>query len=278
MSCFLFPGQPVAFGDRSAADADFQAVCARCFEITGYNPLDDSVSDACMAKNVRLQLFGVCTSLDQLSRQLKQQGPPSLVSEHSMGIYPALAACGFIDSTAALELTWRIGCCLTGLGLEREYALGSVVGLTLDPLASIAENNGVYIANLNTSRHFLLSGEMSRIVLALAEAEACGAFSVSSFPCDAPLHTPLIRDRADQLQSIISDYHFNEPFVPLIESLNQSTLSAADVPGFLLEELCMPVHWERTYRHLRTLGIKRFVELGSGTALSKFNRWIDSEL
>jgi malonyl CoA-acyl carrier protein transacylase len=272
----MFPGQPVAFSDLSVVDAGFESICDRCEDLTGFNPMKIAISSE-ISNSVQLQLFGVCASLDHLSRIIKQVGPPDLLCGHSMGIYPALVAGGSIDADAALELTWRIGSCLMEMGRHCEYALGSVIGLPLEPLAGIVDHVGAHIANYNTSRHFLLAGTRDQVSAALIEAEAKGAFSVSSFHCDAPLHTPSIREVAVQLEIIVADYTFREPCIQLLESFKQTVLTGSRISEYLMEELCQPVYWDRTYRQLRALGGSRFFEVGCGTSLTKFNRWIDSE-
>jgi [acyl-carrier-protein] S-malonyltransferase len=45
-----------------------------------------------------------------------------------------------------------------------------------------------------------------------------------------------------------------------------------------VEELCLPVFWEKTFRALQHEGVTHFYEAGAGQALTKFNRWIDSGL
>ena len=277
MICWMFPGQPVAFAAASCGDPGFQQIARLCQETTGFDPLEPVRSAADLRESVRLQLFGVSTSLYR-SDQLSAQGAaPELIAEHSMGIYAALAACGSIDRASALALTCRIGTAMAQMGAQREYALGCVIGLALGPLETIVADNGAHIANLNTSRHFLLAGERPRVEAALLEATASGAFSVSLFLCDAPLHTPLIAEIVPELQRIVADYHFCEPRIPLIEHIAQTDLSAAQIPGFLVDELCRPVYWGATYRALRSRGVTDFQEVGVGSALSKFNRWIDSE-
>jgi len=277
MICWMFPGQPIAFADMPHDDADFQDIARLCRDTTGFNPLDDAITASDLSESVRLQLFGACVSLYRINRLTVQGIAPDLLAEHSMGIYPALAASGSIDRATALALTWRVGVCMAQMGRQRAYALGSVIGLPVEPLETIAASNGVHIANHNTSRHFLLAGEHIRVGAALLEAEAGGAFSVRSFPCDAPLHTPLIAEIAAELQRVVADYSFREPRIPLIEHIGQTTLTAARIPGFLVDELCRPVYWGATYRHLRSRGVTRFQEVGIGSALAKFNRWIDSE-
>lgn len=275
MICWMYPGQPVAFTDTYNNDPEFQRIALLCQGVTGFNPLESDTSAPSLTRSVRLQLHGVCVSLYR-SGLLMSQGPgPDLIAEHSMGIYAALAASGSIDSRTALALTCRLGVAMAGMG---EYALGCVIGLTSGPLAAIAANNGVYIANHNTSRHFLLAGGREKVAAALAEATASGAFSVSIFPCDAPLHTPQIETIAGDLQRIVAEYRFLEPRIPLVEHIGQTTLAAATIPAFLVDELCRPVYWETTYRSLRSRGATRFQEVGAGSVLTKFNRWIDSDI
>lgn len=277
MICWMFPGQPVAFAEIPCDVPEFQAIARLCRETTGFNPLENDTSAPGLCESVKLQLFGVCASLCRIDQLTGQGGVPDLIAEHSMGIYPALAASGSIDNATALALTCRIGVSMAQMGSQREYALGCVIGLASGPLEVIAANHGVYIANRNTSRHFLLAGERTRVEAAAAEAVSAGAFSVNTFPCDAPLHTPLIAEKSEELQRIVAEYRYQEPRIPLVEHIAQTTLTTATIPGFLVEELCRPVYWETTYRSLRSRGVVRFQELGTGSALSKFNRWIDSE-
>lgn len=277
MICWMFPGQPVAFTDVPADDGAFRDIARLCRQTTGFDPRESGTSAPDLSESVRLQLFGVCSSLHRTMMLTSQGHGAELIAEHSMGIYPALAAAGAIDAGTALELTWRIGRCLTDMGRKRHYALGCVIGLERAPLEAVAAAADVHIGNYNTSRHFLLAGERENMTAALREATAAGAFSVSMFHCDAPLHTPLITEISGKLQGIVAEYRFNEPRIPLVEHITQTTLTAAAIPGFLVEELCRPVHWEATYRALRTRGVTRFQEVGAGAALAKFNRWIDSE-
>ena len=277
MICFMFSGQPLIRTGVPQGESSFQGLASCCQENTGFNPLTDECSDPTVSENVRLQLFGVTMSLYRFSTMVHKQGLPDVITEHSMGIYPALAAAQSISSSEALELTFRIGSRLAAMSHTSEFALASVIGLDLDDLNSIVTRNRVHIANRNTSRHFLLSGERHCIEAAAIEATAAGSFSSTVFGCDAPLHTPLVREIAPDLQQIVDDYHFKEPQIPLVDHLEQRNLAADDIPAFLVEELCRPVFWETTYRALRQRGIHRFQEVGNAMALTKFNRWIDSE-
>ncbi len=275
---WLFPGQPLQHEAALLDDPDFLALDQLCRATCGYDLIGHQpVAGQAISPHTCLQLYGVALSLYR-ARQLSRNGiRPDLVAEHSLGIYAALAICGCISEAEALSLTCRIGDCMSRMAAGREYALGCPIGLPVAAVEAAAEQHGVYVANYNTSRHFLLAGEKSGIEAALAACQAAGAFSVSSFACEAPLHTPLMAAISDELATIVADYRYAEPQVPLIEHITQTSLTAAKIPGFLVNELQQPVYWEQTWLALRLSGPYQVYEVGTGKALSKFNRWIDME-
>ena len=278
MNCFMFPGQPLLLGARHAADDDYSAIAGMVRErarldLDSFSWLGNECTD-----NVKLQLYGVAMSLYRLRKMRSDGVQADLVAEHSMGIYAALVACGALPEAEVIELTCRAGSCLAQMGKGRRYALGCVIGLTLEPLLAVAESHDVHLANHNTSRHFLLAGERAAMEAAMAEALAQGAFSAKTFECDAPLHTPLVLEVERELRDIFADYRYAEPACPLLDHLDQEYLTAADMADFMLRELALPVFWERTYRALRAAGVRTFFEVGVGDSLKKYNRWIDSEV
>jgi [acyl-carrier-protein] S-malonyltransferase len=166
---------------------------------------------------------------------------------------------------------------MAAMGAQQQYALGCAIGIGQAAVEQAAAEAGVFVANYNTSSHFLLAGPAAGIEAALSACRAAGAFSVSQFPCEAPLHTPLLAAISDQLTTIVADYRFQEPSIPLVEHVTQTRLTAERIPTFVVDELLQPVYWERTWRQLRATGFDRCIEVGSGQALTKFNRWIDTE-
>ncbi len=277
MNCFMFPGQPLFCNGQTPDDEDFAAIAEIARSRAKFNLDDFTWLGEEETESVKLQVYGVSMGLYK-ARQLRREGVRAdLIAEHSMGIYPSLAVCGALPEEDAVEMTFRVGRSISRMANTGDYALGCIVGLALEPVLSIAENNGVYPANLNTSRHFLLSGERRLMESAEAEALAKGAFSVKMFPCDAPLHTPLMSAIEGEMREIFSDYRYREPVVPLMNHIDQDYLAAADMADFMMRELTLPVYWEKCYNSLRKAGASRFFEVGAGDSLKKYNRWIESE-
>lgn len=277
MKCFMFPGQPLLRAAEPADDKDYQAIRALALAHTGLDIHDFSWHHEPSSESVALQVYGAAISLYRTRLLLQEGNRPEMIAEHSMGIYAALAASGSLSEGDALELTFRIGACIARMAETGDYALGCMVGLPAEPLLAIAENNGVFLANYNTSRHFLLSGERHGIESAVAEALQSGAFSAKVFPCDAPLHTPLMEESAGRLRELIAGYRYAELTIPLLNHIDQDLLTASEVGEFLLRELLLPVYWDKSYQALRAAGVSKFTEVGVGDSLKKYNRWIESE-
>lgn len=277
MICWMFPGQPLRHDLPFPVTVEGQEIVALCRAATGFDPSAWQDVDGVTPENVRLQLYGTAYSLCR-ARQLRLAGQaPEVILEHSLGIYAALAACGSISERAALELTARVGRILARMAETDRYALGCIIGLGSGAVEAAAANHGVHVANYNTSSHFLLAGKRTRIMAALEECSAAGAFSLSVFDCDAPLHTPLLAEVAADLEMVFSDYRYAEPLIPLLNHIDQQPLTAGRIAAFLLDELLRPVWWQLSYAAALQLGAATFLEVGAGEALKKFNRWIDSE-
>ncbi len=277
MNCFMFPGQPLFCSGQMPDDEDFSAIAGIARSRAKLNLDDFTWMGEELSESIRLQVYGVSMSLYKARRMNREGIRPDLIAEHSMGIYPALTVCGAVSEEDAVELTFRVGRSISAMGKTGDYALCCIVGLPAEPVLSIAENNGVYPANLNTSRHFLLSGNRGAMESAEAEALESGAFSVKMFPCDAPLHTPLMSAVEDEMREIFSDYGYRAPTVPLMNHIDQDFLAAGDIAEFMMRELTMPVYWERCYKALKKAGASKFFEVGAGDSLKKYNRWIESE-
>jgi malonyl CoA-acyl carrier protein transacylase len=278
MNCFMFPGQPLTHDATLPGDADFSEIVALTRTHTGLDLSAFTWGAGTHSEQVGLQVYGVALSLYR-HRCLRLEGmKPAVAAEHSMGVYAALAACGSIGEGEALEIAFRVGACMEHRFRGRDYALGCLVGLTAETLAVLAAEGAIYLANHNTSHHFLLAGGRREMEETLGRALASGAFSAKIFPCDAPLHTPLMAEAEGELAAIFSDYRYREPACPLMNHIDQEFLTAAEIPAFLLRELTETVRWEATYRALKQFGATRFVEVGAGDSLKKYNRWIESRL
>ena len=131
----------MAFATSLPDDRDFAEIARMAGEKVFFDLTTLSWTKGEATENVKLQVYGAAMSLYRRRLLLSQGLRPDIVAEHSMGIYPALAACGSVSEEDALELAFRIGLCFAKMGEKDSYALGCVIGLPLEPLSAIAANN-----------------------------------------------------------------------------------------------------------------------------------------
>ena len=274
----MFPGQPISHDANFSFDADFTGIAALTRERASLDLSTFAWRGEARTKQVALQVYGVAMSLYRNRRLESYHGKPDVIAEHSMGIYAALAASGSISEGDALEMAFRAGDVMERRFRKGEYAFGCVVGMDAGKALSLAVEGAVFPANHNTSHHVLLAGGRREMETTLDEALRRGAFSANLFPCDAPLHTPLMLEAEKELTSVFRDYSYRNPAIPLMNHIDQGFLTADRISDFLMRELIETVQWERTYLGLKAYGVTRFVEVGAGDALKKFNRWIESRL
>jgi [acyl-carrier-protein] S-malonyltransferase len=117
MNCFMLPGQPLTHDSLLPDDRDFEEISAITLKLCGLNLSDFSRPGRTDIDHVSLQIYGTAFSLYR-NRLLRRQGEsPSVAAEHSMGVYPAMAACGAVsEEEATPEPTTML---LLSLGLVR---------------------------------------------------------------------------------------------------------------------------------------------------------------
>ena len=277
MNCWMYPGQPLKFQPNPPKDLDFNEIAELCLKLAEFDLNNCSPLTSGMSPNVCMQVYGVAMSLYNTRKLISSGNKPDIITQHSMGIYPALAASGVISEEDALSIAFRVGKCMANMNKENQYLLGCVIGLTADTLLPMLPASGAYIANFNTSKHFLLAGLKTDILKLQEKFSVAGAFSISHFNCDAPLHTPLMAQISYELNAIFDDYCYAVPAIPLVSHHGEYLNTVKDIRIFLHDELLCPVYWEKTVTFIKSSGFNKLIEVGSGTALKKFIRWIESE-
>ncbi|HWY32830.1 MAG TPA: hypothetical protein VNX46_18845, partial [Candidatus Acidoferrum sp.] len=77
-----------------------------------------------------------------------------------------------------------------------------------------------------------------------------------------------------KLAAELAQTKLSPPTVAVISNVTAQPVGP-DIAAKLVEQVCAPVRWESSMRHLLAQGFTRFIELGPGTALSSFMKRID---
>jgi [acyl-carrier-protein] S-malonyltransferase len=283
-----FPGQlsrvPDEIGKRSGGGYDLpHPFLERAWEKAGFDLFSFFFQreEEDRYLNLKLQVTSYLLSMIAFDRYRKKGGEWDFITEHSMGIYASLAAAEAVTFDQGLEITKGIGLILEQAGEKRPGGVAAIVGLEAGEIKEICATfpGDVYIANVNGSRHFVLSGAIPVLDQCIEISLKRGAISAQRLTFSTPLHSPLLKSIAEDVRKFVTGFDMQPPKTFLASHWSGMQLrSPEEIKLFLVEELYRPVDWEGCVRHLRSQNVACFIEMGSDNALTKLIRWIDRDV
>ncbi len=189
---------------------------------------------------------------------------------HSLGEYTALVAAGTLKLRDALRLVRARGEAMQRAVSPGEGAMAAVLKLDATVVERVlAEIDGVVeIANRNSPQQTVISGAATAVAAAVERLRAEGARTIP-LKVSAPFHCSLMAPAAAELAPLLRAVSFDEPTLPVVANVTAEVIASGGEARELLErQVTASVRWVETLERLHALGLRRFVELGSGAVLT----------
>ncbi|MEM6269257.1 MAG: ACP S-malonyltransferase [Bacteroidota bacterium] len=193
-----------------------------------------------------------------------------MVAGHSLGEFSALAAAGVLDYADGLKLVSIRANAMQKACDAAPSTMAAIIGLENDIVEQIcAEIDDIVVpANYNSPGQIVISGSISGIDAAVAQAKAAGAKLAKILSVNGAFHSPLMQPAAQELEAGIRAAAFNVPRVPVYQNVTAvAETDPARIQDNLVAQLTAPVRWTQTVEQMITDGAERFVELGPGNVL-----------
>lgn len=208
-------------------------------------------------------------------------GNPAAVAGHSLGEYSALVAGGSLDLVTALRLVRRRGELMSE---ARQGTMAAVIGLEEQAVEAIcqwvsAKGEGeVVIANYNAPGQLVISGTRTAVECACVLAKEHGAKRAIPLKVSGAFHSPLMKDAAAGLASLLAAASIAALAVPLVANVTAKPLTRAEeIRNELLEQIVSPVRWVASVQHMVAQGVSTFIEIGPGNVLTSMIKRISPE-
>ena len=235
-------------------DRDLLAICA--------GDAEGELSDLNDTRNTQPALF-VIESL--LVDALRAQGRSAdLVAGHSLGELVALYAAGVFDVSTGLRLMKTRSELMAGAG---GGAMTAVMGFDRGELEQlVAANEGVVIANDNSSAQVVLSGTPEAVAAVSGQLTCKRAIPL---PVSGAFHSPFMAQAAAAFATELEAIPFADAAIPVLSNTDPSPeTSGAALKARLRNQMTTGVRWRETMERLSGEGIATAVEIGPGAVLS----------
>lgn len=195
---------------------------------------------------------------------------PAFAAGHSLGEFTAHVAAGSLQLADALRLVRRRGELMQQAVAPGAGAMAAVLRLDTPVIENVLqETAGVAeIANLNSPGQTVISGEADAIAAAASALKEVGG-RVIPLRVSAPFHCSLMQGAADALAPLLQATSFTAGEFPVLSNVTADQVATpADIPELLTRQVTAPVRWVEITARLQELGVKRFLEFGSGQVLT----------
>jgi [acyl-carrier-protein] S-malonyltransferase len=199
--------------------------------------------------------------------------PADYVAGHSLGEFTALVAAGALGLGDAVRLVRTRGEAMQAAVPAGEGAMAAVLKVGRDAVeATVAEvaDAGlvVDVANLNAPQQTVISGSAAGVAAASERLRAAGARTVP-LKVSAPFHCRLMAPAAEAMRPHLAALTLHPLHAGLVANVTADLVTDPEaVRGLLLAQVTAPVRWVETLERLSGLGVRRFVEFGSGAVLT----------
>ena len=192
---------------------------------------------------------------------------------HSLGEYSALVCSESLNFKDALYLLHERGKAMQSAVPVGQGSMIAVLGLNIIEIINILKSHknikGICeIANDNAEGQVIISGDKDSIQslqLFLKEKKT------KSIPLkvSAPFHCSLMKPAAELMKEKINNIEFKKPLFKIVNNVTAKTEEENNnIKPLLIDQIFSTVKWRESLIYMSKAGVKNFVEIGPGKALT----------
>jgi malonate decarboxylase epsilon subunit len=280
MLALLFPGQGAQSDGFLHSLPQHQAVretLDEASQVLGTDVLTLDTPDS-LGSTVAVQI-GLTVAGVAISRALaEEQLTPGISAGLSVGAYAAAVSCGAVRFDDALKMV-RKRAELMETAYPSGYGLAVIAGLTehqLETLAgqhSEANNQHVYIGNVNAPRQIVMAGANAALDAFMERALAAGARKATRLAVSVPSHCELLAHATDELIVYAQDVPFHVPQSTYIGNRGGRPLYTAQaIRDDLTTNMRYTVRWFDALTAMQEMGAHVLIEAPPGQVLTDITR------
>lgn len=188
----------------------------------------------------------------------------------SLGEFTAHAAAGTFDFETGLRLVDQRSRFMQEACEATEGGMAAIIGADEQGVRSLAAAVDVDVANFNSPGQIVISGEQSKIALAVGMAKEYGARKAVELTVAGAFHSRLMEPAYQRLTAVLVKTAIQLPKVPVVSNVDAMPAMTPDaIRKSLSDQVTGSVRWTSSIEYMIDyLGITRFLELGPGGVIA----------
>lgn len=188
----------------------------------------------------------------------------------SLGEFTAHAAAGTFDFETGLRLVDQRARFMQEACDSTEGAMAALLGADENAVRDLAAKTDVDVANLNSPGQVVISGEASKIALAVSLAKEAGVRRAAMLNVAGAYHSRLMRSAYLKLADVLQTARIGQPkFVVICNIDAQPVSDPGRIRETLREQVTGTVRWYESVQYLMEQeGCEQFIEFGPGAVLA----------
>jgi [acyl-carrier-protein] S-malonyltransferase len=188
----------------------------------------------------------------------------------SLGEFTAHTAAGTFDFDTGLQLVEQRATFMQEACEATSGAMAAMIGADEGAVRDLAAQTDVDVANLNSPGQVVISGEASKVALAVSLAKEAGVRKAATLNVAGAYHSRLMKSAYVRLGEVLEQTPVGIPRFPVICNIDALPVTEAGrIRETLREQVTGTVRWSESIEYLIDHAhIDLFIELGPGKVLA----------
>ena len=208
----------------------------------------------------------------------------SFFAGHSLGEYTSLICSNALTLKDGAKILKDRGKSMQEAVPVNVGAMAAVLGGEIDLINEVINKNksteGVAeISNDNCPGQIVISGNKDKINKIVDDLKSNYSKKAILLPVSAPFHCSLMQPSADKMNQILIQTNFSQPVINIVSNVTAKTIdNFKEIPSLLTKQITHHVRWRESVNFMAKNGVKHFIEIGPGKALTGMIKRIGKEL
>ncbi len=284
---FLFPGQGAQYPGMGKDFYDQFPIAKQTFDEADQflnRPFSKLIfegpsAELTLTKNSQIAIYISSIAILRVIQEHFPELRPVSCAGLSLGEYTALTAAGKIDFLDCLDLVRTRAEAMHEACEETKGTMQVVLGMTEEAVETVIRKlnppHPVWIANLNCPGQIVIAGSLDAIAIAVEALKQKGAKRCLPLDVSGAFHSSLMQSAQAKLAAKIGTVPFHGSPIDIVMNVSGNVVSSKEqIRQALLDQVVMPVQWEKGIRQMMERKIDIYLEIGPGETLSGMNKRI----